>query len=144
MKSSLSVDAETQAIRQVALRWVAAVANADLDELARLMTDDIVVIHGNGRTIEGRDGVLADFARSLQKLRIEQEVDFEETAVADEWAFDRAMVHTTIEQRSGGDRKRFEARTMTILRRLDQGDWRVARSIGVIIQSPASISDPDT
>jgi ketosteroid isomerase-like protein len=64
--------------------------------------------------------------------------------VADEWAFDRAMVHTTIEQRSGGDRKRFEARTMTILRRLDQGDWRVARSIGVIIQSPASISDPDT
>jgi ketosteroid isomerase-like protein len=48
-------DTDQIAIRDVSRRWTAAVAAGDLDTLGRLMTGDIVVIHGNGRTLTGRD-----------------------------------------------------------------------------------------
>jgi hypothetical protein len=32
------------------------------------MTDDIIVIHGNGRTISGREAVMADFACSFKSF----------------------------------------------------------------------------
>lgn len=137
------VDPETDAIRHVALRWIESVASANVDKLANLMTTDIVVIHGNGRTLEGRDAVLADFAQSFKDFRIEQSIDFEETVVAGTWAFDRATVHTTITQLSGGDRMELQSRTMTILRKQESGDRRVGRAIGVIVQSPQSSSNPD-
>jgi uncharacterized protein (TIGR02246 family) len=138
MAGASTVGPETEAVRKVAHLWTAAVASADINELARLMTDDIVVIHGNGRMSVGRDAVVADLSRSFQDFQVEQKVDFEETVVAGDWAFDRAKVHTTITRRKGGDRKNLESRAMTILRRSDQGDWRVARVIGVIVQSPQS------
>jgi ketosteroid isomerase-like protein len=34
-------------------------ASADLQTLRQLMTDDIVVVHGNGRTVRGREAVAA-------------------------------------------------------------------------------------
>ena len=134
MASDSSVGAEANQVRDVALRWIDAIAGADLEALGRLVTDDIVVVHGNGRAVEGRDAVLADFARSFSSFDVRQTVEFEETIVAGEWAFDRATVHSTISPREAGAPKQFEARTMTILRRGPSQTWRVARSIGVIVQ----------
>jgi len=139
MASTSSHGAESNDMRQVALHWTAAVASADVRALARLMTDDIVVIHGHGRTIEGREAVISDFASSFQDFRVEQKIDSEETVVAGDWAFDRATVHTSIEARAGGDRRQFESRTITILRKQDGGSWRVARSIGVMVQQRAMV-----
>jgi ketosteroid isomerase-like protein len=47
-------DEEIQDIQQVAVRWPAAVEAGDLERLGRLMTEDIVVIHGNGRVVCGK------------------------------------------------------------------------------------------
>ena len=99
------------------------------------MTEDIVVIHGNGRLICGREAVMKDFARSLQDFSIQQRVESEETIVAGEWAFDRANVHTTISSRKGGDKRQFDSRSITILRKQSGLGWRVARVIGVINQA---------
>jgi hypothetical protein len=48
-----SQDEEIQEIRRVAMRWTAAVEAGDIELLGRLMTEDIVVIHGNGRLVCG-------------------------------------------------------------------------------------------
>jgi len=127
-----SPNEEIQEIRRVATRWTAAVEAADVDLLGRLMTDDIVVIHGNGRLVSGKEAVMKDFARSLEEFSVRQSIESEETIVAGEWAFDRAKVHTIISSRKSQDTRQFDSRTVTILRKQSGAGWRVARVIGVI------------
>ena len=119
-------------IRRLAIRWTAAVEAGDVEGLGRMMTEDIVVIHGNGRLICGKEAVMNDFACSLSEFSVQQTVEPEEIIVAGEWAFDRANVHTTIKSRKGGDTKEFDSRTVTILRKQGDAAWRVARVLGVL------------
>ena len=125
------MDPNVKLIHETALRWSTAVANADIAALGELMTDDIVVIHGNGRMLQGKEAVTADLVRGLADVRIVQSVRSEETVVTGEWAFDRASVQTVITPRSGNESKQWDSRTVTILRRDHSGQWRVARAIGV-------------
>jgi uncharacterized protein (TIGR02246 family) len=129
-----SPDEEIREIRRVAVRWTAAVEAGDIERLGQLMTDDIVVIHGNGRLVCGKEAVMKDFARSLADFSVQQRVESEETIVAGEWAFDRAKVHTTISSRKSCDTKQFNSRSVTILQKQSGLGWRVARVIGVICQ----------
>lgn len=127
---------DVQAVRDVALRWTDATERADFDALRALAADDIVVVHGNGRTLCGRDAVLADMERSLRTFHVHQRIEFDETIVAGDWAFDRGRVRTTVRARSGGDAKQFKSRTLTILRRTSSGAWLIARAMGVIEAPP--------
>ena len=127
-----SQDEEIQEIRRVAVRWAAAVEAGAIDALGRLMTEDIVVIHGNGRLVCGKEAVMNDIARSLKDFSVRQTVESEETIVAGDWALDRAKVHTVISTREGGETKQFDSRSVTILRKHSEVGWRVARVIGVI------------
>jgi uncharacterized protein (TIGR02246 family) len=129
-----SPDEEIQEIRRVAMRWTAAVEAAEIEQLGRLMTEDIVVIHGNGRLVCGKEAVMKDFARLLEDFSVQQRVESEETIVAGEWAFDLAKVHTTISSRQSSDAKQFDSRSVTILRKQSGLGWCVARVIGVICQ----------
>lgn len=131
-----SQDEEIQEIRRVANRWTAAVEAGDIEVLGRLMTEDIVVIHGNGRLVCGKEAVMNDFARSLEDFSVQQTVEAEETIVAGEWAFDRSKVHTTISSRKSSATKQFDSRSVTILRKQGGVGWRVARVIGVVKQHP--------
>jgi len=116
----------------MANRWTAAVEACDIELLGRLMTEDIVVIHGNGRMVCGKEAVMNDCARSLEEFSVRQTVESEETIVAGEWAFDRAKVHTTISLRKSHDTRQSDSRTVTILRKQSGAGWCVARVIGVI------------
>ena len=127
-----SQDEEIQKIRRVEARWTAAVEAGDIQALGRLMTEDIVVIHGNGRMVCGKEAMMNGVARSLEDFSVRQTVESEETIVAGEWAFDRAKVHTVISSREGGETKQFDSRSVTILRKHSEVGWRVARVIGVI------------
>jgi uncharacterized protein (TIGR02246 family) len=122
---------EAAKIRQVSLRWTEAMGRADVEQLRQLMTDDVVVVHANGKTLAGRDAVSAHLARSFADFRIHQRVHAEETIVASGWAFERARVHTTVTPRHGGASRDFLSVTVTILRNDGLG-WLVARTIGVI------------
>jgi uncharacterized protein (TIGR02246 family) len=129
-----SPDEEVQEIRRVAVRWTAAVEAGDIEQLGRLMTEDIVVIHGDGRLVYGKEAVMNDFARSLRDFSVQQRVESEETIVTGEWAFDRAKVHTTISSRKSCEIKQFDSRSITVLRKQSGLGWCVARGIGVICQ----------
>ena len=129
---------DVAAVRRVAIRWTEAVKAADLGELGELMSDDIVVVHGDGRMLSGRSTVLADFATSFRTLRLEQQVTPEETVVDNTWAFERAEVCTSIVDPTCGKTRQAHSRTLTILRKEPSGIWRVARAIGVVCQWQSS------
>lgn len=132
MASAFGAQAELNAIRQVSVRWTGAVAANDVEQLGRLLADDIVVVHGNGRLLAGKDAVLGDFASSFERYQIHQDVVSEETVVTGDWAFDRARVRTAIAPRDGSEAKEFFSRTLTLLRREPVRGWCVARVIGVV------------
>jgi ketosteroid isomerase-like protein len=68
--------------------------SADLDALDRMVTDDVVIIRGNGRVVSGRTALRSDIESSLASLRLEQTTRHEETIVAGDWALDRARLVT--------------------------------------------------
>lgn len=51
-----------------------AVRAGDTDRLAALVTDDIVVIPGNGRCVDGKDELKADFLNGFRNFVIDQKV----------------------------------------------------------------------
>jgi uncharacterized protein (TIGR02246 family) len=134
LTSASGVQHELDAVRQVAVRWTRPVAASDLEQLGRLMADDIIVVHSNGRSLAGRDAVLKDFASSFERYQVNQDVVSEETIVTGDWAFDRARVRTSISQRAGREFKEVLSRTVTLLRREPVRGWCVARAIGVVEQ----------
>ncbi len=52
--------------------WLNAVRAADAEGLAELVTDDVVVVHGNGRCVRRRDELKADFLKGFEVYSIEQ------------------------------------------------------------------------
>lgn len=130
--SDSTVGGEVNAIRAVAVCWATAIEKADLAALASLMAEDIVVVHGDGRSVVGRDAVLADLASSLEKVRVMQQIQPEETIVAGSWAFDRARVQTTVVSHSSDDTPAFTSQTWTLLQKSASRGWCVARVIGVV------------
>jgi len=140
--------AEVDAIRHLSLRWTAAVAAGDLAALSALMSYDVVVVHGDGRTLLGRDAVLADLASSLGLFQVDQRVTFIETVVEGPVAFDHSRVHTTVSARQSGDRRESDSQVFTILKRDPRRGWLVARSMGVVelasAEPPARMRGPET
>lgn len=62
---------ENSAILEItALReaWLAAVRTADVGRLASLVVDDVVIVHGDGRCIRGKDELTADFPEGIRVL----------------------------------------------------------------------------
>jgi len=123
-------EAAIAALRQ---RWIEAMADGDAGRLAEFMTEDIVVVHGNGRTVSGRETVAEDLRRYFATGAISQVVEPQEIVVSADWAFERAMVRSSL--RAAGSERSTEvtSNTWTLLRRDPGAGWRVARTIGVVV-----------
>ncbi|HXX62355.1 MAG TPA: nuclear transport factor 2 family protein [Bacteroidota bacterium] len=124
-------NSDAEQICLVADRWLQAVAAGDKDQLRKLMTEDIVVIHGDGRVASGRERVLADFAIAFETITVRQTLERQELVIAGDWAFDRSTVVTIVSMKAHGEEKEYRSQTITILRK-DLPGWRVARSMGIV------------
>ncbi len=102
------------------------------------MTDDVVVTHGSGRTIGGREAVVDDLRRAFARWTVRQRTETEQTVVSGDWAFERAKVWTSLQGEGTATGGAVLSRTLTILRRDPGVGWRVARVMGVVDASPSS------
>jgi uncharacterized protein (TIGR02246 family) len=59
--STSATDSDSSKIAALREAWLAAVKASDADSLAQMLTDDVVVVHGNGRCVCGKEAVRADF-----------------------------------------------------------------------------------
>lgn len=91
----------------IALReaWLAAVRNADADRLASLVTDDVVIVQGDGRCVRGSNEVSADFRKGFESWSINQQVVDPEIAIRGNWAFEnrQGRKHAYTYSRRRGD-----------------------------------------
>jgi uncharacterized protein (TIGR02246 family) len=116
-----SATLEVTAVREA---WLAAVRSADIGRLASLVTEDVVVVHVDGRCIRGKDEFEADFLKAFESFRIEQRVVDPEISIRGNWAFEIARMESTLTLIQGGEAIR-AATTLVALRRQPGGSWKV-------------------
>jgi uncharacterized protein (TIGR02246 family) len=124
-----STPSSIDAIRQA---WLDAIRAADVERLAALVTDDVVVVHGTGRCVRGRDELKMDFRNAFDAFSVEQNVTTEGLVVRESWALEIADVETKLTPRSGGEETVFHSTTVTALKRQSDGSWKVGRVLGVL------------
>jgi uncharacterized protein (TIGR02246 family) len=122
----------TVAITALREAWLAAVTSADAGRLASLVTDDVVIVHGDGRCIRGKDELKADFLKAFESFRIHQRVLDPEISIRGNWAFEIAKVESTLTPIRGGETKRAITTTLVALCRQPDGSWKVARVVGLL------------
>jgi len=60
---------EIEEIEKVKAAWIAAVRAGDAGRLLGMVTDDVVAIHPNGKTTQGKQELGDDFRRFFAKFR---------------------------------------------------------------------------
>ena len=137
-------DSASSSIDAVRQSWLDAIKAADVERLASLVTDDVVVVHGTGRCVRGRDELKMDFRNAFAAFSIEQSVSTAGLVVRGSWALEIADMETKLTPRSGGEGVLFHSTTVTALNRQPDGSWKIGRVLGVLDSSlPSATGLPE-
>jgi len=123
-----SVASSLAAVRQA---WLNAVRAFDAQRLAALMTDDVVVVHGDGRCVRGREELKEDFLKGFEAFSIEQNVSNAEVVVRGGWAFEISEVESRLTPRRGGEATHVRSATVVALSQQPDGSWKVGPVMGL-------------
>ena len=131
-------DTITSSIAAVRQAWLDAVRAADAERLATMVTDDVVVVHGNGRCVRGRDELKADFLKGFAAFSIEQIVSSTEVVIRGRWAFEISEVESKLTPRGGGQSTHVNSTAIVALSQQSDGLWKIERVLGVLASPTAS------
>jgi uncharacterized protein (TIGR02246 family) len=121
---------DEQAIRALVDRWMKASVDNDLDTVLGLMTDD-VVFQVPGKAPFGRDEFAAN-SRARGDARVEGSSDIAELQVNGDWAFLRNHLRIAVVSPDGTAAHRMSGYTLTLLRKEDDGQWRIMRDANLL------------
>jgi uncharacterized protein (TIGR02246 family) len=125
-------DSASSSINDVRQAWLDAIRTADVQRLATLVTDDVVVIHGTGRCVRGRDEFKMDLRNAFEAFFVEQCASTAGLIVRGSWALEIADVETKLTPRTGEEQTVLHSTTVTALNRQADGSWKVGRVLGVL------------
>lgn len=120
---------DEKAIRDVVARWFAASQAGDTKAVLELMTDDAIFMVP-GREPFGKDE-FDKTSEALKDVRIDGNADIRELEVLGDWAFIRSHLTVTMTPRNAAAVRR-SGYTLTILRRGEDGHWRLARDANLL------------
>ena len=122
---------DATAIRQVVETWMAASRKGDLETVLGLMTDDVVFMVP-GKEPFGKEA-FAKTSDAQRNVRMDGRSDIRELEVLPgrEWAYVRNYITVTATPPDGRPIRR-EGWTLTILRKGEDGEWRVARDANLM------------
>jgi uncharacterized protein (TIGR02246 family) len=123
-----SVASSIAAVRQA---WLEAVKAGDAERFAALVTDDVVVVHGNGRSVRGREELKEDFLKGFEAFSIQQDVSNPEVVVRGQWVFEISEVESTLTPRCGGEATHVHSTAVVALNQQSDGSWKVGRVLGL-------------
>jgi uncharacterized protein (TIGR02246 family) len=109
--------------------WYDALAAGDPEAQLERVSDDIVLKGPGAPAVEGKTAL----RRVLREFhgRFAETVEFEvlETGICGDWAFARIAETARIRPREGGREIEISGQHLSILRRGDDGTWRMARDV---------------
>lgn len=120
---------DERAIRTLVETWMTASKSGDLATVLSLMTDDVVFMVP-GRAPFGK-AAFAAASEGMKDVRIEGKNDIQELQVLGDWAYLRNHIDLTVTP-PGSAPVRRSGYTLTILRKGDDGRWRLARDANLL------------
>lgn len=130
--SKFTTDSDRSKIAALREAWLAAVRASDADSLAEMLTDDVVVVHGNGRCVCGREAVRGDFLDGFRRFAISQRVLPTEMIVGEKWALEISEVESELTPIQGGQHIHANSMAVVVLSRQSDKSWRVCRVLGLL------------
>lgn len=126
------------AIRQLAEEWRAGWLAGDAEALADLYADDPVLIPQNQPAVHGREAIRSLYESVFQECTIDGDGEILEIHVADDWGYFWSTYTVTAIPKSGGEPIRDTGNSVFIVKRQDDGSWRIVRLIANSDQPPSA------
>jgi uncharacterized protein (TIGR02246 family) len=117
------------AIHELIATWMRASAAGDLDTVLGLMTDDVVFMVPGSEPF-GK-GMFAAAAATMKSANLEGTSEVRELQVNGDWAFARSFVQVAMTPPRGEPARR-AGWVLSILRKGDDGRWRIARDANLL------------
>lgn len=128
------MDDDEQAIRRLIARWHEATAAGEVGAVLELMTNDAVFLVPNRPAMRGRAEFELGLRGLLREHRIESSSDIEEIVVSGDLAYCWSDLDVTIVPRDGGHPLAHKAHALTVLRKGQDGRWRLARDANLPLE----------
>ena len=127
----LERDSDVSRIGAVRAAWIAAVKDSDIDRLVALATDDVVVVHGDGRCVCGKEALRVELLKDFGLFDVDERDSSTEIMVHDKWALEFCEMDRTVMAIRGGTQVQAHSRVLTVFGRQVDASWKVARVIGL-------------
>ena len=110
-------------------QFAAAYNAGDASAVARLYTDDAIMLPAHQPAVEGRQAIQASLQTTFQSHTAKMVITPLETQVFGDWAYDRGAFSVTVTPKAGGKPVEDAGKYLVMLKRLPDGSWRVHRHI---------------
>ncbi len=124
-----TTEIDLKAIRQWRKRELAAGNRGDVEALVALRTNDFVTMPPHQPPVKGIPAFRKWIDGMLQRVDWDWKLRSDEVVVANDWAFDRGTYEAVIRPKSSTDVQEDEGKYLWVLRREDDGAWRIAVAI---------------
>jgi ketosteroid isomerase-like protein len=124
-----ATEADVEALKALEETVVAAFKAGEIDPMAALYPEDVVVLAPNQPALVGKNAVLAWLQGLYDQFTVDEFTSpVEEVVVADGWAFSRGVFAWTLSPKAGGEPVADSGNFIVIWRRAPDG-WKRARVI---------------
>lgn len=120
---------DRDAIEQLMNDWTVAVAEADLETIASLVTEDCEFWTDGASPLMGRQDLVGAFETFLEKHRMKQQFDCQELVISGNWAFMRGLEVNHLTPVDGSESIVRRQRAFSVLYRSNSGEWLFARGM---------------
>ncbi|HEX9173316.1 MAG TPA: SgcJ/EcaC family oxidoreductase [Telluria sp.] len=127
------MDKDEQAIRELVSTWMRATREGDVDTVLSLMTDDVVFLAPDRAPLTGRDAFGKGLRAALDTHAIDSSSAIDEVAVFGDVAYCRSSLSVTVTTPHNATPTLSRGHTLTIFRRGDDGQWRLARDANMLV-----------
>lgn len=117
------------AIEETLFAWATAIADADLEALAGLVTEDAEFWTHGAPALKGRAALIEAFEPFFAQFKMQQDFTRQELIVMNDYAFMRGVEVNRLVPRGGGDPVEVRQRAFSLLRLEPDGLWRFARGM---------------
>ena len=125
--------ADMDAINSLHQRDMEASRKWDVDTLATLWSDDIVMLSAGEPAMIGKEANRAAFLRLRDDSRDVQITDyilsFNEVKITGDWAFEWGTYSGTVKPVAGGEGIRTTGKVIRVLKKDADGSWKIARAM---------------
>ena len=124
---------DIEAINKLHQREMDASRKWDIDTLASLWSDDVVMLPAGEPALIGRDANRASVTRLRDQSGSAQISDyilsFNEVKVTGDWAFEWGTYSGTLAPEGGGESLRATGKVIRVLKKDADGSWKIARAM---------------